>query len=343
MANTNDTCEWYRSAAAAAVVPVYHVIMPICILLSLFGEMTSLVVFYRQSKKEPAYFYQIALTVGKALEMLLAIEYCAVFVFAYSPTGGAAWFKANYALMWFTAHLAIPLVNMNFTSNLLLAISMAGDRVFAIWKPILYKQTNKKPIQFSTLFISVLLGISTSIFDCFRYSDPTFDSEKRVYDVPLNTEFVATSLSAGLSRFRDALRLAGLLALIILNIFIIVGYRNKTRKVARMTRRTADEKKERKEMKAEMTLTLITAFQCLFTTISTASLMIFYITLSVKPSFGTCEVFLWAAILDAFVQFTAMANFYIVVAISKQFRRLMAEHLPYLQRLPGFLLFSQNA
>lgn len=336
---SHSYCKWYLSAGAALEIPIYYVTIPICICLGLLGHATSLVVFYKQSKVEPAYFYQVALTVSESCYLLLVIPYCMMMIFYWNPNGSSAWYQQNYALMWIMAHLATPLVNMAFTTNQFFIISMAVDRVFALWRPLLYKQRNHKVLRFVASSTSVILGVSTSIFDCFRYSDPSLGRSKG-YKL-IVSPFLNSAISKGLSRLRDVIHLVNLFALVTLNIALFVAYRKGTKKVSRMNSRTDQEKRQKNRKEEEITLLLLAIFQCGSAAIYTISHTAFYLALSINPSFENCGADFWAPLLDATFLVIDAANFYAVVIVSKQFRRLIAQQLPCARRLVG--IWSDNS
>lgn len=328
--------DWYLAVGSRIEIPAYYIVIPICLFLGAIGRILCLVAFYFQSKKEPAYTYQIALTTSEFSELLSGVGYCMVMICLWNPNGSAVWYQSNYALMWFAAHLAVPLCNMCYLTSGLLSISMAADRVLAISRPVMYKNMNHSLLRTASIVVSVTLGVGTSVFDCFRYSNPQKNPDSEgVYYVEDDLVYMESTIAKALSWIRDALRLCALAALILLNIALVRVYLKHSRHIAKMTGQTAEARREKRKAKGEMTLGLLALFQVLFRFISTFAVSTYYIVLSSRPTFDLCESLLWSPILDAVMYLTNVADFYVILLISKQFRRLIFEHIPCAKQTVG--------
>src|SRR4051794_6486166 len=110
---------------------VYRIQYPICIIVGMSGNIVLLFTFYKQSKTESAYGYQVVLTISKTLEVFAVGTFIVALKWLAHPEVGVAWYVTNYGLMCFTA-AGLSLHTIFITSSLLLSISMSADRVFSL-------------------------------------------------------------------------------------------------------------------------------------------------------------------------------------------------------------------
>src|SRR4051794_731516 len=96
----NDTCnlgETYWRMVGNSDYVVYTIMPPIHIALGLIAHLIPLYIFYKQSKYEKAYAYQIFSTISE-LVYLLSLEALMYTIFHWST---ASWFTSSYPLMWY--------------------------------------------------------------------------------------------------------------------------------------------------------------------------------------------------------------------------------------------------
>lgn len=76
------------------------------------------------------------------------------------------------------------------------------------------------------------LGLSSSLFDCFRYIVvPNGDS----YKIGVDKAYVASTVAIALSHFRNIIKIVGVFSLITLNILMTLIFQKRSKKVAQMT------------------------------------------------------------------------------------------------------------
>lgn len=328
-----EDLDYYKAAAAKIEMPLFCIVFPTGLLLRLIGHGVCLLAFYRQAKKESGYCYQIALTSNEIFRILLEASYYFGNFFFWSPNGGSAWFLHSYALVFYAAHLSVPLYHVCYTNNLRISCCMAGERVFAMWKVVAYKQANHKLIRIVSLILCVTIGFLTSVFEYFQYSNPVLNTSTDYYELSLNMGFLQSFLSNFLAQLRNAVWLCAWLVLLILNVSMTILYRNHARQMAQMIIRSGGQQKA---MSAEMILTLITAMQSCFIFLETTSGIIFLGTIYIRPAFVDCEAYLWVHILNTFAMVMEICNCYVLWIVSRRFRALLAEHVPCLKRLFGY-------
>lgn len=136
---SNDTCNISVLAMVIAEkleLSIYHVLTPIYLIVGISTDIILLFAFYKQSKTEKAYGYQVIFTISKMLEIFAFGTY--LLAEKWFQFDNISWFVANYCLMYF--YVTDLGLHVSFIiSSLLLSLAMAADRVFALQKPIIYK------------------------------------------------------------------------------------------------------------------------------------------------------------------------------------------------------------
>lgn len=289
----------------------------------MFGNITLLIAFFKQYKTEKPYMYQFLLTVSKTLEIFTTIIAIATYLWwSNAIIVGAKWFTKNYPLMWDVAHLSLPVANGFMTSSVLFSMAMAGDRVFALSQPFKYKSHNHKFYHKMAGVICFAIGISTSIFDCFRhFVVPEGDSYKILIDV----EYLNTNIAQVLVQLRTLVRVAAIFVLIGLNIAMTIIFRKRSKKVGQMS---SNSKKEQERKESDKTLLLLTAWQSFLTCFGEIPETCWYIAAYAVPGFATCWGTLMASFSDAALYIADAADFFVVMAINKKLRRTICEVLP---------------
>src|SRR5687768_12551137 len=108
--SSNGQCDWYQATGKQAFFITYHIITPIYFFLGILGHFLCIIAYYRQSKKEKSYMYQIFVTGSETIEIstsALSIVVAAWWSGRLAP--GQFWFMSNYALLWCAAHVTVPL------------------------------------------------------------------------------------------------------------------------------------------------------------------------------------------------------------------------------------------
>lgn len=227
---------------------------------------------------------------------------------------GSDWCQENYALMWYAAHVASPLEHTFLTTSLLLYVNMAADRAFAIASPLRHKALNHRKHQILAFVVSLTLGVSTSIFDVFRY-DVIQDGYK--YALAMDETYVDSTTAFVCDIIRNALRIAGNLMLIICNIAMVVSYHIKLRRIKFID--SNDQMGKRRS--TQKTLLLLTLFQSFFQTVDMTLYNTFFTLEYSIPGFADCYGLVMAPLCDLVQQLAGTAELFALLTICRQFRR----------------------
>jgi hypothetical protein len=326
-----NTCEWFPAAGKTAQMFTYIGVTPFYFVFGLFGHALCLIAFYQQAKKEKEYAYQIYVTFSETFEVLAYAFFTLTMYWLSDGRGrtGVDWFRSSYGCMWITAHMSTPLVNVFVTSCLLFAVAMSADRIFALKKPILYKKINHKRHQRVALCICAFIGVSTSVFDCFRYY-PLLDTGTGLYSIKPDSAFTGSLTGGSLAHLRNAVRAVGLVALIACNIAMIISYRNYTRQADSMQSTNSTNAKKRADQ--QRTLVVLAACDSLFNTLAMTYFICFYGALYIYPPFATCQQYFFGPTGDGWIQLCDTMNFYVIFAFNKSFRQMIFRSVPGLKR-----------
>lgn len=210
MANNTPTCllpQWHQMVAEKLFFTTYYVVTPLYFILGLLGHFLCVSTFVKQLKYDSAYLYQIFLSIGEILEIIAyTIFIITYYWFSGSESAGAHWFMADYACMWFAAHVSMPMANMFITSSMFLSLGTSADRLYALIRPFTYKQANHKCHRIAVFSFSFIIGIGTSIFDCFRFQ---LMWNGDVYRISADEAYMVTWTAAILAQLRNAVRTVG--------------------------------------------------------------------------------------------------------------------------------------
>lgn len=327
---SNDSCAWYQSTAKTIQFASYDILMPLLVILGLCGHTVCLVSFYKQSKKETAYRYQIFLSISQAIANITYAIYVATYYWFPGSEGraGVSWYMRSYACMWVTAHVTGALVNASVTLTVLLGVAMASDRVFALGKPMVYKKINHKKHQSIAAIICVLTAATSSVFDCLRFY-PSLN-EDGVYTVAVDEDFMASFAATFLSHLGTAIRGVAALTLVAINVAMVVVYLGFTKKIGQMTLTSQAEAKRREQQKV---LSLLALFESVFTMCEMTIYIVYYLYITMDPEFYPCKGTFYTPIFDDLYEVFGICDIYVVFAISKRFREIIFESVPFLKRL----------
>lgn len=322
---SNASCSWYQSAANTAEFISYDILMPWFTAAGLFGHLVSLIAFYHKSKKESVYLYQLFLSVNETLGTFTYVLYMAFCSFPdLDGQPGVTWYLSSYICMWIGAHVITTLGNIVVTLSMLLGISMASDRVFALGKPALYKNINHKKRQLIALIVCAVIAVISSVYDSLAFYPVLTDDG--IYTIVVDESFVGTFVGKFLFYLASTVRGVAAPTLAAINIAMIVLYRRYA-KAGRMISGGVEETKRKEQQKI---LALLASFESFFT-LCQVILYIVYFSFLVE-GFYACKGSFFTPIGDALIQIFSVCDFYVMFAISKSFRRMIFESVPCLKR-----------
>lgn len=293
----------------------FKIVAPIYIIVGICLRGICLVVFYKQYKKEKAYNYQVFATFCELLRMFTCLSSTLTMNnLAGFRQVGSVWFQKSYVSMWYSARVAASLDQGFITVTLFAYLSMTADRLYALAKPFSYKAIDHKRHQTIAAFLCLFLGVSTSIFDTFRYDMREAGDH---YVIVVNDEYVESTVGIVFSTIRNVVRMTGDVALIACNVAMVLSYRKSTR---RINVASTNEHRQDKRKEIERTLLYLTFCQSVVTTVSMTLWNVYYGMVYSYRDFTECEGMLMAAIVDIITQMGDVVQFIAIWAVSKQLR-----------------------
>lgn len=298
-------------------IAAYVIVLPIYFIVGLIGHGICIFAFSKQYRKEKAYGYQILVSLSDFLE-ILAVPLCMVVACNVAgiqlPLGFL--YQKSYFVMWFAAHIAVPMEHTFMTTSLLMYVGMAADRAFAIGWPLKHLTVNHRRHQLVAAIVCFALGASTSIFDAFRHE---VRQEGDAYIVYIDNDFLATTTAFILDILRNSLRFAGNVALIACNVVLVISYNSNARKLSSMME--IDEASAAKRKATQNTLVVLTLTQSFFQTVDMTFYNIYFTMEYGIPGFSNCYGLIMAPLCHLMQEVAGNMDLLALVAVSKQFRR----------------------
>jgi hypothetical protein len=308
------------------------IVMPFYLTVGFSSNIILLIAFYKQSKHDNAYSYQVTLTLSKSCEIfsfsmfIMSYKWCAA---VETPTG-CPFFMKNYSLMFYAAHIACPVFNGFIIISLLMSVAMSADRVFALSKPFIYKNINHKKHHAISTTVCVLIGVWTSAFEVQRWTvvwpneNGTLTGDE-TWKVKYDEIYLATDVAIALGHLRTVIRILAVFTLISLNIALAVVFRQRNRKVGQMA---ANDTKEKERRAAEKTLLILTVYQSVLNAIAQAPHSGYSIMAAAFPEFNSCYGIVVAPFVDMAIELADSADFFVIMAINKRMRRVVLNVFP---------------
>lgn len=309
----------------------YYILMPLRFFISVPNQILTVAALRRQAKLESSYSYQIFLATSKIIEVCEFSIYVSLKYFlAGMPGGGPGleWFMESYFLMIIASKVFLLTHATATFMPLLFSSAMAVDRAFALFKPFVYRLLNKKRHQRVAIVLCVIISGMLSIDYSVRYT--LSETDRGTYSAIANPYYAQAQWTPVFGYARTIVRILNMVVLVISSLISIELYRKRVKKVAKLTQGSLDEqKKEEKRKKHERTLFVLTMFQIPFVVFNTNILACYSLGAFVKPTFSSCEGVLVLAISDISIEITDMVEFYIILAVSAEFRRMVRAVVPW--------------
>lgn len=309
---------WYPSVFETMEIIAYAFVTPLGLCLGVATHVILLIALMKHTRHDRSYNYLVYLLITELFEIVSFASYSFSYHWcADTFSKQRQWCTKSYGILFYGFRLSFPLWHSFITVRLLLSIAAAADRLLALWKPFAYKNFRHKLHQRVALAISLTIGVSTSIFDCFRYNvawNPIIGN----YEKKVNTAFTESLSGVILSNLRNLLRATGLFVLLFLNFSIIRLYKR-----ANKINVGSDDEREIKKRSNERALTLFTLSQSIFTTIDMTWCVVYYALKYMAPEFSYCAGQLMMPASDTVMQITATVNLFIVIWVSKPLRSMV--------------------
>lgn len=310
----------------------YYCVTPLHLIFGLPAHIVSLITFYKQSKQEAGYVYQVGVTVNKILCLITFV----IYVITYNWLAGtgpdkALWFTRSYHLMWFTAHMSIALSNTFMNNAVLLSLSVAADRLFAVGVPVAYRTANHRRHRTCAFVICFVISAITNIAHTVELMVIEVEDG---YALVWNDEAAEHPLSKIADQSSDAIYILGASLIVICNALVIHFYRKRAKAVTTLTNSNL-EKEARRKMH-ERTLVILTSYESIMVLITSFTVAAFYTTVYANSWFSHCGFVAYQPLEDGMVEIADLLQFYVIFAISKQFRKMVFESVPVLARTAGY-------
>lgn len=320
----SDDLLWVRDNLALLT---YTIAMPPYFLIGMGGNILMIIAFYKQSKKEKTYAYQVFLTVSRSLEILFITLFMTTFKWgAGIDTRGSDWFKKIYFLMFYSVHVAVPVFIACIMMSLYLSVAMAADRVFALAKPLVYKNINHGRHQIAAVICCVILAVSVSAFETKVWRlDPYGEGENATFVASFDHEYQLSTVAIALGNLRVAVRIFGILTLIALNMVMVYISHKRTQKVASLT--STNDKKAENRKAAERSLLVLTIVQSWLMVFSHLPHTCHLVLLTAVKDYGDCHGQLVAASVDFCIEVADMVDLFVIIIANKRIRRMVLETL----------------
>lgn len=158
-------------------------------------------------------------------------------------------------------------------------------------------------------------------FECFRMF-PSL-GENGLYTIIVD---VPTSLSLALQNLQVILCGFIALALIACNLVVIVLFRKQMKKVDHVKSANPEAVKKRKQ--SEKVLAILAGFECVFNSLAIIEFIVCY-TIFYYYTFPYCEDALMVPLVNGIWEVILLADFYIVLAVSRGFREMIFKNVPF--------------
>lgn len=293
----------------------YYVCPPFLLLFGLGSNLVAALALYKESKKHTAYLYQVydmllmGLTIFGFIASIVTLRLCSGFISA-----GQLWFMRNYALMWYTAHLTIPLVNAFGLASLYFSVAVAADRVVAMAKPQAYTLVNHKRRLKISVTLSLFIGMGSSIFDMVRYY---LVDNGISYVIVIDTAYTTSTFASFSNQFRNALQVVGILLVVLCNGKALVIFLRSAKELSGIL----NDKRITERQKVEKTLFYLTLVQGIEETIGRVAQVVYYVFAFVDTNFLLCEGRLAAPILEATQELLMLSRVFLAALVSDPFRK----------------------
>jgi hypothetical protein len=316
------------SFAAADVMEfiIYRIITFFYLIIGIVSNFILLIAFYKQSKTEKAYGYQVVFTVSKTFEIFSFGTYLLAGKWFFALR--LEWFMTNHALIsYFVIGLGL---HVSFIiSTLLLAIAMAADRLFAVMKPVMYKKTNHLWHQIIAYIGCFAIGF---LGGGMYFADVKFKDGKNGFYEPYFDQELEHALTGQIFFYvRLITRVGGVIILIILNTIMIFVFRKHMAKVNAAVAGLGGDNNKIEKSATEKMLLWINIFQACLMLVNQIPHTLWQVLLfAMPPAFETCEGKFVGPICDGLVMITDTLDFFVVIAINKKMRRLILNAFPCL-------------
>lgn len=339
--NTSDapSCQeksLFNAAVTGVVFFENYAILPLYFIVSISSHILCLLAYHRQSKKEHAYLTQIFITISETVQ-IFTTTICVAFQGLWHFGNGPGWFLSCYPCIAYLAYCAGAFENVSITITLFLTLAMAADRLYAIWRPHLYKSRHHKRDHITAAVVSLIFGVLINVYQIFQAEVGVDDDGHYtvVLVAPKSSRTVATLLSA-FAQLRVAVRLLATICLICFNLLLLHFYNQRSRKVQQMAQSSSGSASQRKKKEEEeKTLLLLSVIQSLYVSVGMTLHGCMVLLIYSIPTFFSCGYRIMSPAIEIVFQTGDIVVFITMMITRPHYRKMILAGVPCLRNKVG--------
>lgn len=302
---------------------IYHVFLPVHVFFSLPGYIITWLAFHKQYKIESGYLYQLFNTTSKIFEMLAYLAWCSAEEFWPELIA-----RYHFLIFW-NIYIKDTVVYTTMLSTFMLTLCSAADRFFALYKPFKYRNINHLKHQIIALIMSLVISFGTSVQSSFQgYINQTKDG---YYEIIYYNDQATLLAYDYMLQVRNVVFAVCVLCLIISNVGVVYLFRKQIKKTGPMM----NDQKEISRRNREKTLILLTTIESIFASIPIILTLNSFAIHFYAPWCYGCACRPIGLTSDFTIMISDLVEIYVVFALSKQFRLVIAQVVPCLNRFIG--------
>lgn len=101
----------------------------ICLVIGIFGNITSIAAMFRQLRTEKIYYLQLPIMLSDLVACLFRVPQIIYQPFVIRASPGPNWAKRNFLFSWYGVTVGTPLGNTFITTSLVLVAAVSMDRL----------------------------------------------------------------------------------------------------------------------------------------------------------------------------------------------------------------------
>ncbi len=331
--SVNENVSWIyapylRRQQWVPYLSIYGIYSPLATILGIVGNVLCFIGIYPKIKERIVFVQQAAVILTDLLVTIFNYSYSLGLILGTRQLEGFHFIRKVGPLMWYFAHCSVPLALTFMLVNQFLLVGTSLDRVFALYKPILYKISNHFHRSFLIIVVSYTIGIVVVFYQYFRF-DIIWEPENEVYFMVTNEEHKNSTYNKVSGVIYLVLNLSSLVMIWILIPMIIVKYR-KTQKEKKERQKEKNKKNDNQSVDENL-LTVLLIAEGVIQILGGMSLAIYY-GIYYFASSGTLKNIVlgkFVFCLDFMTIFQSTWNFLFYMIMSKSFRQSLQKQLGF--------------
>lgn len=329
MANISDALSILYNTTSENHMLTVIICRTLTILSLTIGLLCNVIVFlafYKQSETEKAYGYQVAFTITQTLEFFCFGTYLGAFAWL-DWIEVQYWFVTNYWLIFVFQYLGLCCHLVLLTCSVFLAVAMAADRVFALIKPVVYRNIDHRRHQSIAIIVCFLISVAVNI--------PAWKEAKivRVGDRYIVYEYYyLLSTNSTVERIfyfnaASIARIASLAVLIILNTIMVIMFKLRMTGSNTVTNE-GNQQRIRKRKAAEKVLLRVNIYQTCSMVFNQTTHVIWFTLCIFYPVFVRPYIDILAPTFYGWIMLTDTLDAVILASVNKKIRGAILSAMP---------------